>query len=545
MEIEAVAWISLLVFCMYFASSAANIRNEESHEVLKFADCQNYARNKSALSAPVFSVVDGENLSFKECGLWNRSADNPISPWIVYLRDDGSIKNAGHAYGVILSDQTILTVELKKMYRAFKDGNKISIFGGKCFDAEKCFEGRGLLRQKGLEITKTEFQQENVCFRDRLIKSRECDMYTNSICTSKNQGYPQYLLIHRGFRFYLRGLDALVGIETLAWLDLLPFTKRIVLATKDLAVMPETPELKRKIDFGESQSFRDCGFKESHLRATRESEKSSRSAHVGNGRNAVRGQHPWHASLSTFDGFDNFCGATLISKTTLVTAAHCLFMNDGSMIKSSQLKIVLGIHNAEELAENYRQNFMVSKLLVHPDYSQTKKDYQNDIALIILVSEVLVNYYMRPICLWNFGYELSRIANKTGTLVGLGYTTETDYPGILQEAQLKVVSNEDCYESSRSFFSYNLRPTKNFCAGFPENHTGACNGDSGGGFVLEVRDRIFLRGVVNMGRLREAIDSDGAVTIKCNLAYYSLFTDVTYFMEWIVKNTPDLRASFL
>ncbi|XP_059488077.1 serine protease gd-like [Neocloeon triangulifer] len=159
------------------------------------------------------------------------------------------------------------------------------------------------------------------------------------------------------------------------------------------------------------------------------------------------------------------CGATLISKKVLVTAAHCLFDGEGSQFGARHVDVTLGMHNRSNSEETWRQTIKTASLVVHPGYDHSRGDFKDDIALVILKNEVNVNDFERPICLWNSGYDLNEIANKSVTVVGWGYTLDHEQPQILQKAIMKVASYEECFESNKRFFSRFMRPTKNFCAG--------------------------------------------------------------------------------
>ncbi|XP_059474610.1 serine protease hepsin-like [Neocloeon triangulifer] len=213
----------------------------------------------------------------------------------------------------------------------------------------------------------------------------------------------------------------------------------------------------------------------------------------------------------------------------------------GSEVKASKLVVKLGMHSKFKAEENSRQRIFRFRLSWFTPATTTcgATSRTTSPALIVLRDEAKFNDFVMPICLWNENYNLKRIANKTGTVVGWGYTLDHQQQDILQEAQIKVVSYEECYESSRLFFSVNMRPRENFCAGFPQNRSGECNGDSGGGFVMKSEGRFFLRGVVSSGRSREVAAEGGARVVTCNPKYLALFTDVTNFMAWIVRNTPD------
>ncbi|XP_059488182.1 uncharacterized protein LOC132204000 isoform X2 [Neocloeon triangulifer] len=179
---------------------------------------------------------------------------------------------------------------------------------------------------------------EGRCYGNTM-QSWECELYGNAICTIVSSAASAFhrrrgaaigtffTLINRGGRFYLRGILNLRRIESAArWLDVLPFTWKIVSASTNLAVFPQIPDLKKRIDFGQKQSYENCGHQPPRrIRRKREEDdedEKERISFVAGGQNADSGQFPWHASLSFFsDLYEilNFCGATLISQRTLVT----------------------------------------------------------------------------------------------------------------------------------------------------------------------------------------------------------------------------------
>lgn len=54
--------------------------------------------------------------------------------------------------------------------------------------------------------------------------------------------------------------------------------------------------------------------------------------------------------------------------------------------------------------------------------------------------------------------------------------------------------------------------------------TSLCNGDSGGGLTFSNGDFWFLRGVVSVSPTNQGM---------CDNQYYTAFTNVGYFREWI------------
>ncbi|XP_059474270.1 uncharacterized protein LOC132195960 [Neocloeon triangulifer] len=282
-KMEIRSWIWIFAICTF---SGAAESEENPWAEINSTDCWNYGRNRSIFEAPGVQ-------NWNDCGRWNESG---IAPWIVVLRtaDDGDFVRS-----VLVSDQTIISFGWRDTLNAeLKSGKEIKFYAGQCEDekdGQKCFWKRSLQSKKVLDvkkvnvkygsffhgpifvwrIEKVEFtpslqpaclwnkdnkkdEQENFhfydylnetmgklnylpehdCYSEKKIRKMYCDLYGNSICTSRpglNWTQQLYLFVGRGGRFYLRALLASL-IDDIAhkWLDLLPWTNEITSAAVDL-----------------------------------------------------------------------------------------------------------------------------------------------------------------------------------------------------------------------------------------------------------------------------------------------------------------------
>ncbi|XP_059486850.1 coagulation factor X-like isoform X2 [Neocloeon triangulifer] len=539
--------------------------------------------NEKSAPTPVFRTNQEENLSFGNCGNW---FEGQTPPWVVYVVINGKINE-----GVLLSAQTIVLLGQTKS-SDFDNEKEIAIFGGECLNIN-CFKDRGFLRLVNTEDANFKvipvasiffaitiwtvepklhltpnlqpvclwnrqnqfdstqqfyYYDSNMTLPNRTVElvnlpggicpnagNAECYLYGKASCSSTQTEDSEHFVYHtKGGRSFLRAAVA-YGV----WIDFTPVIRSIVSASADLAMMPEIPNAKPFKNFGTAESFPHCGFR-ARIRHRRQNDKSAdaRNPLITNGQQSVKGQHPWHASLAEtkFSKKVNFCGATLLSSKTLVTAAHCV-VDDFSNIRSTRrIYIILGMHQSSKKYEETRQIFQASTFVVHPDY--VFRGNRNDLALIILDREVQINNYVRPICLWNYNHDLAHIVNYKATVVGWGLNQCHQQPDALQKAEIKIVSYQNCYESSRLFFSENLHPRENFCAGNPENQVGVCLGDSGGGlaFYDYQKDRYFLRGIVSSGRNKSVKNAEGQEVWTCKPNHFNLFTDLTNYLDWILAN---------
>lgn len=132
------------------------------------------------------------------------------------------------------------------------------------------------------------------------------------------------------------------------------------------------------------------------------------------------------------------------------------------------------------------------------------------------INILLVTYYITIITI------SMTLLNEPLNLPGWGMTKYGGKPSdILQQARLPLASDDSCTTVNGA-----LRQVDTFsmlCAGYGGNSSvSGCHGDSGGPLVCqEEGGRWFLRGVVSWG------DN------KCSGQYYSVFTRVSSFIDWI------------
>ena len=106
------------------------------------------------------------------------------------------------------------------------------------------------------------------------------------------------------------------------------------------------------------------------------------------GRDTTSLAHPWQIALHTrYSG--HLCGASLISKRVILTAAHCV-----DVFGASDLRIKAASPTGEQ--RRLKNLPRVKEVIIHPGFDP-KNLASDDIALIILRSDVSFNNYLKPI----------------------------------------------------------------------------------------------------------------------------------------------------
>ncbi|XP_006902785.1 PREDICTED: transmembrane protease serine 11A, partial [Elephantulus edwardii] len=224
---------------------------------------------------------------------------------------------------------------------------------------------------------------------------------------------------------------------------------------------------------------------------------------------AAKSAWPWQASLQRNNIHQ--CGASLISSTWLVTAAHCF----KSSANPRQWTVSFGTTINPPLMKRN-----IKRIIVHERYRSPAKEY--DIAVVQFSPKVTFSDDIRRICL----PEASAVfrPNSTAYITGFGalyYGGESQNE--LREARLKIISDDVCKQ--RHVYGNDIKFGM-FCAGYLEGIYDACRGDSGGPLAAkDHKDTWYLIGIVSWG------DNCGQKNKP------GVYTKVTYYRKWIASKT--------
>ena len=229
---------------------------------------------------------------------------------------------------------------------------------------------------------------------------------------------------------------------------------------------------------------------------------ANRTPKIVGGRASDTGAWSWMVALSYNtlpQNNDSFCGATLIAKDWVLTAAHCVIdqtINSISVVTPNQT-------NNESLS--------IKQIVVHPSYNA--ETFEHDLALIELTnsSQIFPIKLLSP-------HTTQDQAKKIAVALGWGTisTTKAIYPKDLQQISLSIIDSSTC-----SQFMGNI--TENMlCAGDETYQKDTCQGDSGGPLIVFDSESNSWRqaGITSWGFGCTQINSYGVYTRIKNYANF-------------------------
>ncbi|MBO9666953.1 MAG: serine protease [Bdellovibrio sp.] len=238
------------------------------------------------------------------------------------------------------------------------------------------------------------------------------------------------------------------------------------------------------------------------------------SSYIVGGVEASPGEFPWIGSIQDNEGWA-YCGATLIKKNWVITAAHCVK-------RYAPAQILLGLY--EKSKPEQAEHMTTKKVVTHPLYKNLYNDY--DFALIQLDHDSAIE----PIELNKEEIVIPIDSNSLpvmSTVAGWGdMGPNTEDPDKLMKVDVPLVSRIKC-QSEYGPIGYDITD-RMLCAGYEEGGKDSCQGDSGGPLIIRTtRNKTLLAGVVSWG-------------MGCARPNFAgVYSKINSVIEWIEKEISD------
>jgi trypsin len=224
--------------------------------------------------------------------------------------------------------------------------------------------------------------------------------------------------------------------------------------------------------------------------------------------------YPFFVSLTSGGAAGRFCGASLIARRIVLTAAHCVDGQQGTLF----------VHFESQRSESEGVDITARKVVAHQSYDPML--LVNDIALIQLAEDA--PDYAHPV-------ELSERSADTAVggdlrVIGFGNLSSVGWvePSHLMQVDIQVLPASDCQQPYESFDG-----TTQVCAGSPGGGLDSCQGDSGGPLFRGTSSggaRSFqIEGLVSYGNGCAQKGSPG------------VYTRVSAFRNWIDLTIADFQ----
>ena len=243
------------------------------------------------------------------------------------------------------------------------------------------------------------------------------------------------------------------------------------------------------------------------------------------GNRAADGKWAWQVALLSANEPNNFvaqfCGGTLVDELFVVTAAHCITNNRGTVVGRSTIHVLTGTQSLTQNAPGGVPR-EVAQIVRHPSYNDAKADF--DVAVIKLKTPATG---IRTAKLLTRSQEATlAAAGDMSVVTGWGDLGNGSYPKELHEVRVPIVSLSLCKGSYGAEITGRM-----ICAGFPQGGKDSCQGDSGGPLIVKgAQGWNVLAGIVSWGE-------------GCALPdFFGVYSRVAVLSAWINQTIASMSA---